>query len=356
MRTIKPMLILGLFALATASMQVQFSAQSDPPRTDETFIPFKSFIKQVQRAKYEDYEYTKVKNEEAFEEMQKHILYMYECVTDVTSFMQGPEYVDCIKILEQPSFCHSDDKEIPNPPFNSTPPGKSRECVPGVFKDTDSPLKLGLKDRFGNRMSCPDNYIPMARLTLEKLTRFPTLRDVFAKHFPPPRPGDVNEQGDTWVHKYAHAYQTVPNYGGNSWLNVWNPVCGDHQMTISQQWYTGGPWGTDKFQSVEGGWQFQRHFQTKNVLLFIFWTRDGYNHTGCYNLECTGFKQLNNNWFLGGEFDHYSTRGGTQWGFEMQWKLYQDKWYLFLKGRGDYELVGFYPTSIYNGGQLSRQA
>jgi hypothetical protein len=40
----------------------------------------------------------------------------------------------------------------------------------------------------------------------------------------------------------------------------------------------------------------------------------------------------------------------------MQWKLYQDNWWLFLKGRGSYEAVGYYPTKIYNGGQLTRNA
>lgn len=40
----------------------------------------------------------------------------------------------------------------------------------------------------------------------------------------------------------------------------------------------------------------------------------------------------------------------------MQWKLYKSNWWLFLKGPGAYEPVGYYPTSIYNGGQLATNA
>lgn len=120
-------------------------------------------------------------------------------------------------------------------------------------------------------------------------------------------------------------------------------------MAISQQWYVG--------QTLEGGWQVQPDtWQTSQAVLFIYWTANNYTTTGCYNTDCVGFVQINNNWFLGRGFTHYSTEGGTQWGFEMQWKLYQDRWWLFLRAGGDYDAVGFYPTSQYNGGQLSRQA
>ena len=40
----------------------------------------------------------------------------------------------------------------------------------------------------------------------------------------------------------------------------------------------------------------------------------------------------------------------------MQWKLFRGNWWLFLKGRGDYEAVGYYPTSIYKGGPLATSA
>jgi len=40
----------------------------------------------------------------------------------------------------------------------------------------------------------------------------------------------------------------------------------------------------------------------------------------------------------------------------MQWKFTGGNWWLFLQGAGTYDAVGYYPGSIYHGGQLSRYA
>src|SRR5207249_7804207 len=53
------------------------------------------------------------------------------------------------------------------------------------------------------------------------------------------------------LHRYAHAYQNVNNYGGASWLNLWDPTPTNHQFSLSQQWYVGG----SPVQTIEGGWQ-----------------------------------------------------------------------------------------------------
>jgi hypothetical protein len=40
----------------------------------------------------------------------------------------------------------------------------------------------------------------------------------------------------------------------------------------------------------------------------------------------------------------------------MQLKLYQGNWWLFLKGAGNYDAVGYYPTKNFKAGQLSKNA
>jgi hypothetical protein len=77
MRITQVLLFIQLFAFVASSSRFQFPVRIDPTGIDETFIPFKKFIKQVQDAEYDDYKYTNVESEEAFEEMRKHILYMY---------------------------------------------------------------------------------------------------------------------------------------------------------------------------------------------------------------------------------------------------------------------------------------
>jgi hypothetical protein len=153
-------------------------------RGKASFVPFERFLEQVKSAKFEDYAHAlnaKVESREAFEDMKTHILRMYEGVGKVTSFVLGEEYGDCITIGEQPTLRELGTRKIEKPPVSTTFGQRAEVRAPGTFKYVDSPLKLGLKDRFGNAGSCPEHAVPMARLTLEKLTRFRTLSDFFAK-------------------------------------------------------------------------------------------------------------------------------------------------------------------------------
>ena len=125
--------------------------------------------------------------------------------------------------------------------------------MPGPFVYADSPLKLGLKDQCGNPISCPVGTVPIAGLTLEKLTRFSTLSDFFANSSQESLAEPDNRKRQIFpdvsgTHLHALGFQSVVNYGGNSWLDLWNPVT---DFSISQQWYIAG--SGDGFQTVEGG-------------------------------------------------------------------------------------------------------
>ena len=195
------------------------------------------------------------------------------------------------------------------------------------------------------------------------MTRFGTL-DGFFRKLPEgvenDRPSDdLAPRAPVPTHKYAHAYQRVKNYGGNSWLNLWSPsvsfAAGGQIFSLSQHWYAGGTGkGT---QTVEGGWQvYPAKYGTNKAAFFIYWTADNYNHTGCYNLDCAGFVQTNSSWALGGTWASYSTPGGEQLAFQMQWQLVADRWWLYAQGGDAYEAIGYYPVSLYRGGRLSHFA
>src|SRR5262249_48855908 len=99
--------------------------------------------------------------------------------------------------------------------------------------------------------------------------------------------------------------------------------------------------------TVEGGWQvYPGKYGTYNTVLFIYWTADGYKNTGCYNLDCAGFVQVNNSVSLGGSFPIYSSIvNGVKYSasFDMTWQLYQGNWWLAYGSTW----VGYYPGSIY---------
>jgi hypothetical protein len=335
------------------------------------FVALAEFLPGVAAAKFEGFHRgaeTRVRTAEAFAEMRRHILSLYEGVAldGVHSFLLDGNHFDCLPIEQQPSvrglgLTHV---EVAPPPLNSAAepavPAPGEPAEPGTR--ASSPLTLGSRDGFGNEIHCAEGTIPMRRVTLEEMTRFETLRQFFEKG--PDGAGQI-ERGELEqekaapakpVHKYAHAYEVVDNLGGSSLLNLWMPPIntGATQVfSLSQHWYTGG----NPVQTVEGGWQaFPQKYNTVNSVLFIYWTADGYQRTGCYNLDCAAFVQINSNWALGASFSHYSTPGGTQYEFDLQWQLSGGNWWLFLGGSGSPQAVGYYPTTLYGNGQLANFA
>ncbi|KIJ97736.1 hypothetical protein K443DRAFT_123962 [Laccaria amethystina LaAM-08-1] len=352
MLTNSPIFFLGLFALALQAIPRVASAPVQ--------VPFGQFLATVRAANFQQWRHSAVDSEASFNQMKAHVLDIYSGVGTVKhSFLHDGRYADCIDIHRQPSLAGRPLATAPIAPLNQ-PPATSGGPT-GPTAPIDSPLTQNLKDPFGNDISCPDGTIPFARLTLERLTAFPTLAGFFAKsttgagrapHATRELEGELEGRGPAaQPHLYAYGFQQVTNYGGHSWLNLWNPI-GD--FSLSQQWYVGGSGAN--LQTAEGGWVvYPQHFSTKAVL-FIFFTPDDYT-TGCYNLECKAFVQISNKWFLGGTFDQYSVTGDGQRGFDLQWKLFGVNWWLFLRGPGaTYDAVGYYPGSVYKGGQLTRNA
>jgi hypothetical protein len=355
-----PFAILFTVVFATLSWGTGF-AQA-PPRE---IVPFPDFVSGVAAADAQAWlarPESRVTTPAAFEEMRQHILSLYRGVQATHSFALDSQIFDCIPIAQQPSVRLLGQQTIVTPPPPpALAPTPRWQVSPGSAEPLKSPLELGRVDPFGNAVSCETGTIPMRRVTLEEISRFGSLREFFQKGpAGAGRPHVANEPPAalTATHKYAHAYQFVNNHGGDSWLNLWSPAInqGASQIfSLSQHWYVGGSGAS--LQTVEGGWQdYPAKYGTNNSVTFIYWTADDYSSTGCYNLDCAAFVQTNSNWPLGGAWSIYSTPGGTQYEFQLQWKLYQGNWWLFLQGNGTFDAVGYYPGSIYRGGQLSQYA
>jgi hypothetical protein len=213
-------------------------------------------------------------------------------------------------------------------------------------------------------MACPTGTIPMRRLTLEQLGHYETLQDFFRK-VPPAlaaleRPGvrptapDPNDESKN--HRYAYTRQTVDNIGGHSFLNVWQPTVTtpDQRMSLSQEWYTGGTGAST--QTAEVGWQvLPDKYGHSQPVLFIYWTPDNYT-SGNYNLDNPAFVQTNPAWAIGGALGPVSTDGGQQYELEITYYLSGGNWWLYLGGTTAADAVGYYPTSLYNGGQMASNA
>ncbi|KAL3537244.1 hypothetical protein ACH5RR_000610 [Cinchona calisaya] len=129
---------------------------------------------------------------------------------------------------------------------------------------------------------------------------------------------------------HEHSYATVQSnvyYGTQATINVWNPPVQDsNEFSLSQIWILGGP--DSNLNTIEAGW-----------------ISDDYQSTGCYNLQCSGFVQTNNNVALGGTITPFSTYEGSQ--FEITILVWKDPkqnlWWL----KYGTEIIGYWPTSLF---------
>jgi neprosin-like protein len=272
-----------------------------------------------------------VRSAQAFGEMRSYVLNLYQGVEVKQSFFDSDSYFDCVVTETQPSVRALGGAKL------ATPPAPTEMAAAPTGGQAATQFGAGAVDVFGNAMTCSAGTIPMQRLTLERLAKFPTLTDFMAK-----KPADAGPSTAAVAHphSYAEGYQYVNTAGGNSWLNVWNPA---GEFSLSQQWYI----NTNAGQTVEGGWIHYPAKWNNPSVLFIFATPDNYA-SGCYNLDCAAFVQTNNSWTLGARFRDYSTYGGTQYGFAEQWKFYQGNWWLYLANTA----IGYYPASVYKGGPM----
>jgi hypothetical protein len=327
------------------------------------FVPFQKFIESTQAPDSAESipPGSRVKDAAALEEMRQHILTMYRGVEVNHSFVTYSNHFDCIPIAQQPTVKAFGITSIAPAPPQSVLTQSSSADDPSEFHASPASQLSDEKqtDEFGNTIGCEQGTIPMRRITLEQMTQFSTLREFFQKG-----PGTAGRPAAPQTkaapetsgpaHKYSIAFQNVDNLGGSSNLNLWSPPVNTSWgeiMSLSQEWYVGGS-GTSE-QTAEVGWQnYPQVTGNEESRLFIYWTADGYNTTGCYNLECPAFVQVTNSRILGGGFNRYSTHGGAQYEITARYYLYRGNWWLAIQGTW----IGYYPGAVYRGGQLTHFA
>jgi hypothetical protein len=342
------------FAVAMALAGPGSSAYAQPEKTQ--FVPFGDFVADMNTADRSDLltrPDKKVKDAAALEEMRQSILERYKGVEVTHSFVAGGQHYDCVPTDQQPAV-----RKFHLSGIAPVPP-KELAGKPVTAEDNVRPAQLdpgSSVDEFGNSVQCESHTVPLLRLTLEAVSRFPTLEDFYRKS----PAGTVKEaQSDEFVdptvasHKYSFTYQYVNNLGGNSNINIWDPYVNTalgEVFSLSQEWYVGGSGAAT--QTEEVGWVvYPAMFNDERVHFFIFSTPNDYS-TGCWNNTCGDFVQVADSGLLGNYFNTVSSTNGTQYEFSAEYYLYQGNWWLSYQGTW----IGYYPGSMYNGGQNTKNA
>jgi Neprosin len=342
-------------------------AQSGPAE----FVPFRSFIDQTTTANASNFlgqPSSKVKDAAAFEQMRQHILNMYQGVDVIHSFVRDSSHYDCVPIMQQPAVRKYGIKQIATPPPQSSLENSSNaalDALAGIQQasplDSEKPF-----DEFGNSTQCEDGTVAMRRITLETTTRFQSLRQFFQKSPNEQVPGQEGRFAPPGgpAHKYSITYQYVDNHGGQSNLNVWDPQVNTslgEVFSLTQEWYVGGintgvpPCGgvqSCSIQTEEVGWVvYPAMFGDEKPHLFIFSTPDGYD-TGCWDNSCGDFVVVKDGGDIGASLSPTSVLDGAQYEIALQYQFTGGNWWVCVAGT----CIGYYPGSMYHGGQNTKHA
>ncbi|KAI4368574.1 hypothetical protein MLD38_017117 [Melastoma candidum] len=235
------------------------------------------------------------------------------------------DVIDCVHISKQPAFDHPflKDHEIQMKP--SYHPGR----VGGGQFDEDKKAERGEKSvtqLWHVNGRCPDGTIPIRRTKEEDVLRASSIKRYGKKKHgripTPPRsadPGLINTGG----HQHAIAFVEGEKFG--SWV---------------------APFGGD-LNSIEAGWQVSPElYGDNNTRLFTYWTSDAYQATGCYNLLCSGFIQINSEIAMGASISPVSAYRNPQYDIGiLVWKdPSQGHWWMQF---GDGHVMGYWPSFMF---------
>jgi hypothetical protein len=240
-------------------------------------------------------------------------------------------------------------------------------------------------------MACPEGRVPFRRITLAQMARFGKFEDFFAKGVgapmaartkggkpaakkgaarkPRPRgrrvaaapaipPQLVGSQGE--IHRHAICQvDGGPFVGCSAWFNTWDTDPTPGVFNLSQLWLVTQV--GQKPYTIESGWQvYPGQWSTRLPVIFVFYNPDGYRERSGYftNQSGEGFIQYSSDWPLGTALSDFSTVGGTQYGFQMQWELdAKGNWWLSLgSDASNLQVVGSFPASAYANTPLAQRA
>ncbi|KAH7657534.1 Neprosin domain-containing protein [Dioscorea alata] len=260
------------------------------------------------------------------------------------------DIIDCVDLYKQPALDHPLLKNHSiriSPSFDPT----------NVDSSTTSILNYSLpfSQVWHRSGSCPDGTIPIRRVLKHHLLNASSLErygrkntNVITKH-------DFRMLEHTFAvgieHYHTAAALITAGYsyiGAKADINVWNPrVEADNEYSTAQIWLRNGPFNNS--DTIEFGWIVNPSvYGDRQTRLFIYWTNDSGKSTGCFDLLCPGFVQVNKDILLGGTIYPTSAIHGQQYhiSLEVVRDFDQNVWWLI--SRTDNIMIGYWPCDIFS--------
>ncbi|KAG6783494.1 hypothetical protein D5086_025279 [Populus alba] len=282
-------------------------------------------------------------------EVQKHLNRLNKPAVKSIESPDG-DIIDCVHMSHQPAFDHpylKDHKIQMRPSYH--PEGR-------VFDDSKASTESKERKNPVTQLwhvndKCPEGTVPIRRTKEDDVLRASSVKRYGRKKhraIPQPRSADpdlINESG----HQHAIAYvEGDKYYGAKATINVWEPkIQQPNEFSLSQLWILGGSFGQD-LNSIEAGWQVSPDlYGDNNTRLFTYWTSDAYQATGCYNLLCSGFIQINSEIAMGASISPVSGFRNSQYDISiLVWKDPKEG-HWWMQFGNDY-VLGYWPSFLFS--------
>ncbi|KAF8395993.1 hypothetical protein HHK36_017604 [Tetracentron sinense] len=281
-------------------------------------------------------------------EVQKHLNRLNKPAVKSIKSPDG-DIIDCVRISEQAAFDH---------PFLKNHTIQMRPNFHPEWLFDESKVSSKPKERSNSITQqwqlngrCPEGTIPVRRTKRDDVLRASSIKRYGKKKhrtIPRPRSADpdlINQSG----HQHAIAYvEGGKYYGAKATINVWEPkIQQPNEFSLSQLWILGGSFGQD-LNSIEAGWQVSPDlYGDNNTRLFTYWTSDAYQATGCYNLLCSGFIQINGEIAMGASIFPVSGYRGSQYDVSiLVWKD-PNEGHWWMQFGNDY-VLGYWPAFLFS--------
>lgn len=157
---------------------------------------------------------------------------------------------------------------------------------------------------------------------------------------------DPTSRGTHWVSAVG---QDLVCFGSQAQFSCFDPYTdSSEQFSLIQTRLLNDESGVR--QTVEAGWQEYQGITGDWIPhLFVYYTSNGYrwddDNQGGYNTDVDGWVQVDDVIFPGSTFTPLSAVGGDQREIDIQYRLFNDNWWLGCQGRW----VGYYPKHLFMG-------
>ncbi|KAL0297237.1 UNVERIFIED_CONTAM: hypothetical protein Sradi_6775800 [Sesamum radiatum] len=264
------------------------------------------------------------------------------------------DIIDCIDIYKQPAFDHpalKDHKIQLSPTHNMKTETTSASKKTYVGRNIGSPVTVTTQT-WHKSGSCPKGTIPIRRTQTDYVSKGHSDSN-YARKAPVLLHNEKqsNESKKLYLLQTNHSMAILhadgfAYMGAKGDIRVWNPkVESNDEYSTSQVALKSGPYYD--YEAIEAGWAVNpKVYGDRKTRLFVYWTVDANQKTGCFDVTCPGFVQTSHEIALGAAIYPISKPTGLP--YQITLYIHKDpatsNWWVQY---GETVNIGYWPHDLF---------